>query len=136
MANSRVGVTIKLLILFLFSTGKNIKQNEASPEYETPCVRYGELYTKFGTIIDKIYSHTNIDPSNLRFSKGGEILIPRVGEDPYEFSKCSYLPFPDIAIGEMISVYETEENPIFYAYYFNTLSIISQKRSIVKSIIL
>ncbi len=30
--------------IFLFSTGKNIKQIEASPEFETPCVRYGELY--------------------------------------------------------------------------------------------
>jgi type I restriction enzyme S subunit len=58
----------------------------------------------------------------LRFSKGGEILVPRVGEDPFAFSNCSYLPFPNIAIGEMISVYETEQDSVFYTYYFNTLS--------------
>ena len=56
----------------------------------------------------------------LRFSKGGEILIPRVGEDPLDFAKCVYLPQKDIAIGEMISVYNTKENPLFLTYYFNT----------------
>lgn len=93
-----------------------------SDDAPTPCVRYGELYTKFNTIIDKIYSKTNIDPSTLRFSKGGEILVPRVGEVPQDFAKhCCYLPFENIAIGEMISVYETNEYPIFYAHYFRTL---------------
>lgn len=105
-----------------FYYGKSAPKWSLSEDAPTLCVRYGELYTKFGTVIDKIYSRTNIDPKTLRFSKGGEILVPRVGEDPFAFSNCSYLPFPNIAIGEMISVYETEENPVFYTYYFNTLS--------------
>lgn len=104
-----------------FYYGKSAPKWSLSEDAPTPCVRYGELYTKFGTVIKEIFSRTNIEPSGLRFSKGGEILIPRVGEDPYEFFKCSYLPFPSVAIGEMISVYETEEDSIFYAYYFNTL---------------
>ena len=105
-----------------FYYGKSAPKWSLSEDAPTLCVRYGELYTKFGAIIDTIYSRTNIDPKTLRFSKGGEILVPRVGEDPFAFSNCSYLPFPNIAIGEMISVYETEENSIFYTYYFNTLS--------------
>ena len=55
----------------------------------------------------------------LRFSKGGEILIPRVGEDPGLCKMC-LLASKDIAIGEMISVYNTKENPLFLTYYFNT----------------
>ncbi|PWL37898.1 restriction endonuclease subunit S [Flagellimonas aquimarina] len=105
-----------------FYYGKSAPKWSLSEDAPTLCVRYGELYSKFGAIIKNIYSRTNIDPETLRFSKGGEILVPRVGEDPFAFSNCSYLPFPDIAIGEMISVYETEENPIFFTYYFNTLS--------------
>lgn len=105
-----------------FYYGKSAPKWSLSDDAPTPCVRYGELYTKFNTIIDKIYSKTNIDPSTLRFSKGGEILIPRVGEVPQDFAKhCCYLPFENIAIGEMISVYETNEYPIFYAHYFRTL---------------
>ncbi|HNT21898.1 MAG TPA: restriction endonuclease subunit S [Saprospiraceae bacterium] len=105
-----------------FYYGKSAPKWSLSSDAPTLCVRYGELYTKFDTIISKIYSRTNIDPSNLKFSKGGEILVPRVGEIPQDFAKhCCYLPFPSIAIGEMISVYETAEYPIFYAYYFRTL---------------
>jgi type I restriction enzyme S subunit len=105
-----------------FYYGKSAPKWSLSEDAPTLCVRYGELYTKFGTIINEVVSRTNIDPKTLKFSKGGEILVPRVGEDPYAFSKCSYLPFPNIAIGEMISVYETKQDPIFYTYYFNTLS--------------
>lgn len=104
-----------------FYYGKSAPKWSLSKDAPTLCVRYGELYTKFGTIIKEVFSRTNIDPKTLRFSKGGEILIPRVGEDPFAFANCSYLPFPNIAIGEMISVYETKQNSIFYTYYFNTL---------------
>jgi type I restriction enzyme S subunit len=104
-----------------FYYGKSAPKWSLSNDAPTLCVRYGELYTKFGTVISEVLSRTNIEPSNLRFSKGGEILIPRVGEVPQDFANCCYLPFPNIAIGEMISVYETDEYPIFYAYYFRTM---------------
>ena len=71
-------------------------------------------------MVNEIYSYTSMPKEKLRFSKGGEILIPRVGEDPLDFAKCVYLPQKDIAIGEMISVYNTKENPLFLTYYFNT----------------
>jgi DNA-damage-inducible protein D len=35
----------------IFSIGKNIKQSETSPEFETPCVRYGELYHMYNKVI-------------------------------------------------------------------------------------
>lgn len=105
-----------------FYYGKSAPKFSLSPDAPTPCVRYGELYTKFGVIIDNVESRTNIDPSKLRFSKGGEILVPRVGEDPLDFAACCcFLPLEGIAIGEMISVFNTDENPIFYTYYFRTL---------------
>jgi len=61
--------------IFLFSTGKNIKQKEASPEFEIPCVRYGELYHMYNEVIYEIINRTNLDKSELRFSKGDEILL-------------------------------------------------------------
>lgn len=60
-----------------------------------------------------------MSPENLRFSKGTEVLIPRVGEDPMDYNHCAWLSIPDIAIGEMISVYNTEQNPLFTATMFN-----------------
>lgn len=105
-----------------FYYGKSAPKWSLAEDAPTLCVRYGELYTKFDTIISGIKSRTNIDPSDLKFSKGGEILVPRVGERATDFAKnCCYLPFSNIAIGEMISVFETKEFPIFYTHYFRTL---------------
>jgi restriction endonuclease S subunit len=105
-----------------FYYGKSAPKWSLEENALTPCVRYGELYTKFGTIITETYSRTNIDPKNLKFSKGGEILVPRVGEKPEDFGKCCcYLPLENIAIGEMVSVFETSQNPLFYTYYFRNL---------------
>lgn len=105
-----------------FYYGKSAPKWSLEDHAPTPCVRYGELYTKFGPIITETYSRTNIDPTTLRFSKGGEILIPRVGERPEDFGKCCcYLPLKGIAIGEMISVFETKQHPLFYTYYFRHL---------------
>ncbi|MBD8544818.1 restriction endonuclease subunit S [Oxalobacteraceae sp. CFBP 8761] len=105
-----------------FHYGKSAPKWSLAADAPTPCVRYGELYTKFGAVITETASRTNIDPSNLRFSKGGEILVPRVGEKPEDFGKCcSYLPLANVAIGEMISVFQTKEIPLFYTYYFRHL---------------
>jgi len=105
-----------------FYYGKSAPKWSLEDNAPTACVRYGELYTKFGAIITETYSRTNIDPTNLRFSTGGEILIPRVGEKPDDFAKhCSYLTLKNIAIGEMISVFETKQNPLFYTYYFRNM---------------
>jgi type I restriction enzyme S subunit len=104
-----------------FYYGKSAPKWSVSEDAPTPCIRYGELYTKFGATVDKIYSRTNIAPAKLRFSKGGEVLVPRVGEDPRDFAKCTMLPFSGVAIGEMISVFETDQNSLFFTYYFNTM---------------
>ncbi|MFY3653400.1 restriction endonuclease subunit S [Achromobacter xylosoxidans] len=105
-----------------FYYGKSAPKWSLADDAPTRCVRYGELYTKFDAVITETYSRTNVNPSNLRFSKGGEILVPRVGEKPEDFGRCCcYLPLKDIAIGEMISVFETKQNSLFYTYYFKSL---------------
>lgn len=104
-----------------FYYGKGAPKTTIVPDGLTPCVRYGELYSTYGAYIKKVVSKTCVAPENLKLSKGGEVLVPRVGENPLDFSKCSYLPFSSVAIGEMISVYNTDNNPLFVCYYFNRL---------------
>ena len=102
-----------------FYYGKSAPKWSVTDEATTPCVRYGELYTKFSTKIDKIYSYTSIPKDNLKLSSGNEVLVPRVGENPLDFANGSWLSLKGVAIGEMISVYNTPNNPLFIAYYFN-----------------
>ena len=102
-----------------FYYGHSCPKWSVTEDATTPCIRYGELYTKFGAKIDKVYSYTNIPPEKLRFSTGKEVLIPRVGEDPWDYNHCTWLSLKDVAIGEMISVFNTDQDPLFSATMFN-----------------
>ena len=102
-----------------FYYGRSCPKWSVTEDATIPCIRYGELYTKFGAKIDRVYSYTNMPPENLRFSKGTEVLIPRVGENPMDYNHCTWLSMKDVAIGEMISVFNTDNNPLFTATMFN-----------------
>ncbi|MCR4675212.1 MAG: restriction endonuclease subunit S [Lachnospiraceae bacterium] len=102
-----------------FYYGHSCPKWSVTEDATTPCIRYGELYTKFGAKIDKVYSYTNMPPEKLRFSTGKEVLIPRVGEDPWDYNHCTWLSLRDVAIGEMISVFNTDQDPLFSATMFN-----------------
>lgn len=109
--------------LFVFSTGKNIKQNEASPDFQVPCVRYGELYHMYNEVIRHVINKTNLDISELHFSKGNEILLPSAGEDPLDIGSASALTIENVAIGRTINVLrplkENIYSQIFVSYYIN-----------------
>ena len=109
--------------IFNFSTGKNIKQKEASPEFETPCVRYGELYHMYNEVITEVINRTNLPKSELLFSKGNEILLPSAGEDPLDIGSASALTIENIAIGRTINILrplrENIYSQIFTSYYIN-----------------
>ena len=90
--------------IFDFSTGKNIKQSEAAPEFKTPCVRYGELYHLYGEVITKVVNKTNLAHSELTFSQGNEVLLPSAGEDPLDIGSASALTLDNVAIGRTINV--------------------------------
>jgi type I restriction enzyme S subunit len=102
-----------------FYYGKSCPKSSVSADGKTFCIRYGELYSKYGSEVKQIHSKTILNPSTLKLSKGGEVLVPRVGEDPLDFANTSFLPYKDVAIGEMISVYNTKENGLFISNYFN-----------------
>ena len=103
--------------VFLFSTGKSIKQNEASPQFKTPCVRYGELYHMYGEVIYNVINKTNLPESELLFSKGNEILLPSAGEEPIGIGAASALPFKNIAIGRTINVLSPRIEEMYSQYY-------------------
>lgn len=109
--------------VFIFSTGKNIKQKEANPDFKIPCVRYGELYHMYDEVIYNVINRTNIDKSELRFSEGNEILLPSAGEDPLDIGSASALTIKKIAIGRTINILSPLKkdvySQIYVSYYIN-----------------
>ncbi|MBQ4802362.1 restriction endonuclease subunit S [Aquimarina sp. MMG015] len=109
--------------LFLFSTGKNIKQRQASPDFEIPCIRYGELYHMYNEVIYKVINRTNLDKTELIFSNGDEILLPSAGEDPLDIGSASALCVKNIAIGRTINILRPKKKSTYIqtyvSYYIN-----------------
>lgn len=60
--------------IFVFKKGKGLSKSSVSESGKSPCILYGELYTRYPEVIDEIYSRT--DSSDGLPSKKGDILIP------------------------------------------------------------
>jgi type I restriction enzyme, S subunit len=103
--------------IFIFSIGKNIKQNESSPVFQTPCVRYGELYHMYNEVISEVINKTNLDKSELLFSDGDEILLPSAGEDPLDIGSASALTVKNVAIGRTINILKPLKANIYSQIY-------------------
>ena len=60
--------------------GSGISKEQLSNQ-GTPCILYGELYTKYKSeIINEVYSKTSLNPSSLVKSQANDVIIPCSGE--------------------------------------------------------
>src|SRR5680860_624113 len=66
----------KLGDIATFSKGKGISKADIDYDGDIECIRYGELYTEYSEIIDEVKSRTVINPSDLVFSEGNDVIIP------------------------------------------------------------
>ncbi len=47
-----------------FSKGKGLSKSDIVKNGKNPCIRYGELYTTYGSTISEAISYTNLDKNN------------------------------------------------------------------------
>ena len=94
-----------------------------------PCILYGELYTKYGEIIERVYSKTNRTDKNLFRGKNNDVLIPSSGETAIDISTASCLKCDNVYIGGYLNVIRCNDiNGSFLSYNLNH----KQKNSIAK----
>ena len=99
--------------------GKGITKADLDPDGLQACIRYGELYTRYGEIISKVVSRTKVAPSQLFFSEPNDIIIPSSGETKIDIAKASCVLAGGIALGGDLNVIRTKLNGIFLSYYLN-----------------
>lgn len=102
-----------------FSKGKGIAKDSISEDGLTPCIRYGELYTYYDEIIDKVVSFTN-DDDDLVYSIENDVIIPSSGETAIDISTASCVMKSGVALGGDINIIRTKINGIFLSYYLNS----------------
>ena len=100
--------------------GSGISKDRLS-EYGSPCILYGELYTKYKSeIINEVYSRTELDSSLLVKSKANDVIIPCSGETAIDISTARCVPFNNILLGGDLNIIRLKNNDGgFFAYQLN-----------------
>ncbi|MBS9538763.1 restriction endonuclease subunit S [Staphylococcus hominis] len=94
----------KLGNLAQFSKGKSLSKKDLNINGK-PCILYGELYTKYGAILNKVYSKTSTQNDSLVFSKRNQILIPSSGETDIDIATATAIDTDvKIAIGGDLNI--------------------------------
>lgn len=102
-----------------FHKGKGIAKADIDPNGENLCIRYGELYTTYGEVIDEIVSRTNLQSTELFLSCRNDVLIPSSGETKQDIAKASCVLVDDVALGGDLNVLRTTENGVYLSYLLN-----------------
>lgn len=103
-----------------FSKGKGITKADIIENGNIECIRYGELYTKYGDSITEIYSRTNIGLKNLLLSETNDVIIPASGESQLDIAKASCVLKSGVALGGDLNIIKSENDGIFLSLYLNS----------------
>lgn len=112
-----------------FKKGNGITKEEVVENGDTPCVRYGEIYSKYDGAFCQCYSATNADfiPTKQYFSYG-DILFTCTGELIEEIGKSIvYLGDDECLAGGDIIVMKHSQEPRFLNYAVNSVYAQAQK---------
>jgi type I restriction enzyme S subunit len=99
--------------------GKGVAKGDVDPSGSQPCIRYGELYTRYGETIKEVVSRTKVPSAELFLSKVEDVIIPSSGESKIDIAKASCVLEADIALGGDLNVIRSELNGSFLSYYLN-----------------
>jgi len=99
--------------------GKGISKADLDPLGPQACIRYGELYTRYGETISLAVSRTKVPASELFLSKPDDVIIPSSGETKIDIAKASCVLAGGIALGGDLNVIRSKLNGTFLSYYLN-----------------
>lgn len=77
--------------------GQTFKKEYLLESGDNKCIHYGELFTKYGPIINKVFSYTN--EAVVKSSKAGDILFPASDVTPDGLARCSAIMEDNVLLG-------------------------------------
>lgn len=112
-----------------FKKGNGITKDEVFVNGDTPCVRYGELYTKYNYSFTECFSKTRKDVlQTLQYFSYGDILFTCTGELIEEIGKNTvYLGNEKCLAGGDLIIVSHSQNPSFLSYALNSNYAQTQK---------
>lgn len=109
--------------------GQPLKKEQLVKNGRSKCIHYGELFTKYNSVISHVDSETNITP--VKMSKIGDILFPASDVTPLGLTRCSAIMLDNVILGGDIIVMRptTELNSEYLSY-----AIRMQKRQLLNRV--
>lgn len=101
------------------SKGKGISKADIAVEGRTPCIRYGELYTVYGEVIDRPLSRTDVPVAELVLSQAGDVLVPASGETKEDIATSAVVLGAGVALGGDLNIIRLDADGRFFSYYLN-----------------
>ena len=112
-----------------FSKGYGIKRDDVSDE-GVPCIRYGELYTRYQDYILKPVERIplNVASESLPIKKG-DLLFAGSGETAGEIGRCAaYLGREQVYVGgDVVVLTPKSQNSLYLGYLMNHPTVTMQK---------
>ena len=102
-----------------FQKGRGISKAEVDPNGDRLCIRYGELYTRYGEVIWEVVSRTNAPESGLFLSRKNDVIVPASGETKEDIATASCVLLDNVALGSDLNVIRTTHNGVFLSYFLN-----------------
>jgi type I restriction enzyme S subunit len=102
-----------------FQKGRGISKADVDPAGNRLCIRYGELYTRYGEVIREVFSKTNSPEDGLFLSCKNDVIIPASGETKEDIATASCVLLDDVALGSDLNVIRTQNNGVFLSYFLN-----------------
>lgn len=102
--------------------GNGITKEQIVQDGDSPCVRYGEIYSKYDNVFYECKTRTNKSFYNvLQYFSFGDILFACTGELPEEIGKnIVYLGNEKCLAGGDIIVLSHSQEPRFLSYVYNS----------------
>lgn len=87
-----------------FYRGNTLSKSDIKENGKFPCILYGELYTKYNEITEKVISYTDRNDKNLFYSKINDVLIPCSGETALDISTSTCVLQDNVIVGGDLNV--------------------------------
>ena len=87
-----------------FLTGSGLSWDDISDDGEQECILYGNLYTDYGMITDKVIYKTKSQLKNPVYSEFGDVLIPASDTTPTGLARAISLEKTGVLLGGDINI--------------------------------
>lgn len=105
-------------------------------EKGTPCIHYGQIYTKFGNSAHKTYTYVSEQLSKgKKLAQKGDLVMAVTSENMEDVGKClAWLGEEDILVSNHACYIRHSLNPMYLAYYLQSAHFFNYKKKISKGV--